>query len=290
VRLHDTVSALAEGDLAEVVVEQGDEEIRQVQRSLDRLRRVLQESVRNREKVDESRRMLVSGISHDLRTPITSIRGYVEGLLDGVADTPERRRRYLETIRSNTVRLDRMIDDLVYFSRLELDQVPYDFQPTDPAEYVAGCVEANREEFARDRMAFSFEDGLGEGANSVVRIDRERMRRVFQNLFDNARKYRKGDSGAIAVTLRKSAGRVLAEVRDDGVGIPGDSLPYIFDRFYRADASRSQADGSGLGLAIAKRIVEDHGGAIWVRSQENEGTTFVVSLPLEDAPERTEEA
>ena len=289
VRLNETVAALSEGQLAREVVEQGDEEIRQVQRSLEKLRLKLQESVAQRGRIDESRRLLVSSISHDLKTPITSILGYVEGLRDGVADTPEKRLRYLETLRAKTLQVDRMIDDLVFFSKLELDQVPFDFQDVDAAAYFAERVEENREGYARDGMAFVFEDRLPAGA--AVRIDRERMKRVFQNLFENARKYRRGVTGRISVVLREAPGRVLVEVRDEGVGIPKDSLPYIFDRFYRADASRGKADGSGLGLAIAKQIVDGHQGEIWVRSTEDEGTTFVVSLPVAPAGgTRTEEA
>lgn len=279
VRLNDAVSELRQGRLDREMLEEGDEEIRQVIRSLEALRLKLQESVDGRERVDESRKRLVESLSHDLKTPVTSIRGYVEGLLDGIADTPEKRRKYLETIRTKAEGLDRMLDDLVFFSRLELEQVPYDFQPTEPEVYLAACIEENREDFARDGMVFSLENQLS--GHPRVCIDRDRMKRVFQNLFENARKYRKGDSGSIDVVLRDTPDRVLLEVRDSGIGIPPDSLPHIFDRFYRADASRSRADGSGLGLSIARQIVEDHRGALWVRSREGEGATFVVSLPKE---------
>jgi signal transduction histidine kinase len=284
VRLNETVAALSEGNLDQSVVEQGDEEIRQVQRSLEKMRVKMQEAVANRQKVDESRRMLVSSISHDLKTPMTAILGYVEGLRDGVADTPEKQIRYLETVRVKAELVDRMIDDLVYFSKLELDQVPYDFETTDPSEYLAACIEENREGFRRDRMEFTLEDRLPSGTE--FRIDRGRMKRVFQNLFENARKYRKGDSGSISVVLRESTDRVLVEVRDEGIGIPKDSMPYIFDRFYRADGSRGTVGGSGLGLSIARQIVEDHQGRIWVRSEQGEGSTFVVALPRVTGSER----
>ncbi len=285
VALNAAIAAISEGNLADEVVEGGDEEIRQVQRSLERLRRTLQENVRTRGRLDDNRKFLISSISHDLKTPLASIRGYVEGLIDGVADTPERRRKYLGTILAKTQGADRLIDDLVYYSRLELDQVPYDFEPTDPAAWLAAFVEENREGYARDGMALSFEDRRSE--RRPVLLDRERMKRVFQNLFENARKYRRGETGAVAVAVRDAGGRVLCEVRDEGAGIPKESLPYVFDRFYRADASRRQADGAGLGLAIAKQVVEDHRGEIWVRSAEGEGTTFVVALPA--APDGTED-
>jgi signal transduction histidine kinase len=108
------------------------------------------------------------------------------------------------------------------------------------------------------------------------------MRRVFANLFDNARKYRQGDQGEVTVTVRDRQDQVIIDIADSGIGIPPDSLPYLFDRFYRVDSARNQAEGSGLGLAIARQIVTGHQGQIWVRNREGQGTVFSIALPKED--------
>ncbi|HBP38712.1 MAG TPA: hypothetical protein DD640_08230 [Clostridiales bacterium] len=287
VRLAGAVSAMSEGNLKDPIVEQGDEEIRQLQRSMEVLRLKLQESLAMREKIDENRQMLVSSISHDLKTPITSIRGYVEGLLDGVADTPEKQRKYLETISRKAGQLDKMIDDLVFYSRLELDQVPYHFVWTDPVLFLSELVEDARELFGHEGIALDWENQLKESC--WIRIDRAQMQRVLANLFDNARKYRKGHQDHVTVTLRDKQEHIIIDIADTGIGIPPESLPYLFDRFFRADSARSKAEGSGLGLAIARQIVEDHKGSIWVRSKEQAGTTFSIALKKEAAWEHKED-
>lgn len=280
VRMNQTVADISEGNLGQEIIEYGDEEIRQLLRSLDKLRLKLQESVVNREQVDENRRTLVANISHDLKTPITSIRGYVEGILDGVAHTPEMQQKYLKTIDAKAGLLDKMINDLDFFSKLELNQIPYQFELTDPAAYLKDCIEDSREGYRQEKIEFIMKNQLS--SRCFVSIDRERMKRVLLNLFENARKYRREEQSVIAVVLRDAADRVIIEISDTGLGIPADSLPYIFDRFYRADSARSMANGSGLGLAIAREIVTDHKGAIWVSSKEHEGTTFMISLKKED--------
>lgn len=281
VRVNQTLAEISEGNLSLEIIEYGDEEIRQLLRSLEKLRVKLQESVKIRGQTDENRKTLVANISHDLKTPITSIRGYVAGILDGVADTPEKRQKYLKTIEAKAELLDKLINDLEFYSKLELNQVPYRFELTDPKAFIMECIEENRESYRQDQIEFSMENNLS--GSFLVSIDRERMKRVLLNLFENARKYRREEKSDIMVVLRDVPDKAIIEVRDTGQGIPADSLPYIFDRFYRADNARSMANGSGLGLAIAREIVTDHKGAIWVSSKEHEGTTFTISLRKEKA-------
>jgi signal transduction histidine kinase len=280
VRLNSAVSAMSEGDLKEPIVEQGDEEIRQLYRTMELLRLKLLEALAQRARVDENRQMLVTSISHDLKTPITSIVGHIEGLKDGIANTPDKQRNYLETIRRKAAQLDKMIDDLVLYSRLDLDQLPYQFVRTDLIAWLGEVLDEARETFAQANMTLHWSDTLS--SDCTVWLDHSQMRRVFANLFDNARKYRQGDQGEVTVTVRDRQDQVIIDIADSGIGIPPDSLPYLFDRFYRVDSARNQAEGSGLGLAIARQIVTGHQGQIWVRNREGQGTVFSIALPKED--------
>ena len=262
------------------VIEEGDDEIREVLRALEKLRIKLDESVRTQMRYDDNRKMLISSISHDLKTPITSIKGYVEGILDGVAQTPEKKENYLRTVYAKADMLDNLIDDLLLYSKLDLHQIPFHLEPTDIARYMRDCVDESAPEMAQSGIAMTLEDRLA--IPYAIALDRERMRRVFTNLFDNARKYMDKSEGCIQVVLRETPQTVVVEIADNGPGIPFEDLPMIFDRFYRSDTARSAAQGSGLGLAIAKEIVEGHGGRIWVVSQEAKGTQFMISLPKQD--------
>jgi len=275
-KLNKAVYEISEGNFSDEVAEDGVDEIRELFRSVEKMRIKLQESVRNREITDINRQTLISNISHDLKTPITSIKGYVEGIRDNIADTEEKKRKYLETVYSKAVLMDKMIDDLVFFSKLELGKAPYNFEKTEVVDYFRDCVEENIEDMKQSNIILQLENELEEKA--TVYIDRERMKRVMLNLLENAKKYRKEGPGSISIKLRGAPGRVIVEVKDSGLGIPKESLPFIFERFYRADNSRGKISGSGLGLSIAKQIVEDHKGTMWVLSKENEGTSFMISL------------
>jgi signal transduction histidine kinase len=275
-RLRSAVGEISKGNLNYTVIEEGDVEIRQVLQALELLRVKLDEFVRTQIRYDDNRKMLISSISHDLKTPITSIKGYVEGILDGVAQTSEKKESYLRTVYAKAVLLDNMIDDLLFYSKLDLNQIPFHLEPTDITRYMQDCVDDSEPEMARSGIAMTLENRLMYPCMAMM--DRERMRRVFLNLFDNARKYMDKDDGRIQVILRETPETVIVEVSDNGSGIPREDLPMVFDRFYRSDAARSTAQGSGLGLAIAREIVEGHGGRIWVVSQESVGTQFMIAL------------
>ncbi|MHB8963896.1 MAG: sensor histidine kinase [Saccharofermentanales bacterium] len=275
-RLRNAVGEISNGNLDYAVIEEGDDEVREVLKALEQMRLKLEESVHTQMKYDDNRKMLVSSISHDLKTPITSIKGYVEGILDGVARTPDKQEKYLRTIYTKAVQIDTMIDDLLFYSKLDLNQIPFHFEKTDVFRYLQDCEEENETEMSRNGIAMTLESNL-DGIRFVM-MDRERMKRVVLNILDNARKYMDKSNGVIRIILRETAGNVIIEIADNGAGIPKESLPLIFDRFYRSDSARSTAGGSGLGLAIAREIVEGHSGQIWVTSKENAGTQFMISL------------
>lgn len=275
-RLRTAVGEISKGNLNYTVIEEGDDEIREVLKALEQMRLKLEDSVHTQMKYDDNRKMLVSSISHDLKTPITSIKGYVEGILDGVAQTPEKKEKYLRTIYSKAVQMDKMIDDLLFYSKLDLNQIPFHFEKTDIVKYFEDCVEENEPEMARHGIGMTIENRLS--GSHFVMMDRERMKRVALNILDNARKYMDKSDGAVRIILRDTPETIITEFADNGAGIPKQNLPLIFDRFYRSDSARSTAGGSGLGLAIAREIVEGHSGQIWVTSQESIGTQFMISL------------
>ncbi|MCC2685976.1 MAG: two-component system sensor histidine kinase [Paenibacillaceae bacterium] len=299
-RLREAAARISEGDVSSEIAEDGEGEVRELCRALERLRIKLKESVALQQKYDENRKFLMSSISHDLKTPVTSIKGHIEGILDGVAATPEKLREYLETARSKSDLMNAMIDDLLLYSRLDLHQLPYHYERTELLPYLEDCVHDHAYEFAQAGIGLTM---VNETAEPVtVRMDREKMGRVLQNILDNARKYAGcadgqaecgwaegpadgSDDGRAVVSapqvdviLRETRTSAIVEIRDNGKGIAEADLPYIFERFYRADPARRSAEGSGLGLAIAKQIVEDQEGKIWVRSKPGEGTRIMISL------------
>jgi signal transduction histidine kinase len=275
-RLQEAAGEISRGSLSYEVIEEGDLELKDLCRSFEQMRLKLKESVYTQMKYDDNRKMLVSSISHDLKTPITSIKGYVEGIIDGVANTPDKIEKYLKTIYSKAVHVDSMIDDLLLYSKLDLNQIPFDFEKTDIVSYFQDCANEIEPELEKHNIKLSLQNELKDF--TYIMMDRERIRRVIMNILDNARKYMDKPQGEISITLREAESNIVIELKDNGSGISKEDLPFIFDRFYRADAARSKRSGSGLGLAIAKQIVEGHGGKIWVRSFENKGTSIMISF------------
>ncbi|RXT01923.1 cell wall metabolism sensor histidine kinase WalK [Ammoniphilus sp. CFH 90114] len=275
-RLKDAAVKISEGDLSGGITEEGEGEVKELCRTLELMRIKLKESIYLQQKYDENRTFLISSISHDLKTPVTSIKGYIEGIIDGVAHTPEKRQAYLETARSKAILVNAMIDDLLLYSKLDLGQIPYHFERTDLAQYFEDCAEDYHYEYEKANMKLTLINELKEPV--MVSIDRERLKRVVQNILDNAKKFMEKADGRVDILLRETRTSAIIEIRDNGRGIPEEDLPHIFDRFYRADPSRKSADGSGLGLAIAKQIVEGHEGKIWVASTVGVGTRMMISL------------
>lgn len=275
-RLKDAAVKISQGDLNQGIAEEGEGEVRELSRTLEWMRLKLKESIYMQQRYDENRAFLVSSISHDLKTPVTSIIGYIDGVLDGVAATPEKRQAYLETVRSKALLVNTMIDDLLLYSKLDLNQLPYHFERIDLFRYFEDCFQDHRLEFERAGIVLTLISELREPVR--VLMDRERFRRVVQNILSNAAYYCDNENGRVVLLLRETRTSAIVEIKDNGMGIPEKDLPYIFDRFYRADLARRNTEGSGLGLAIAKQIVEGHEGKIWAASAEGEGTRMMISL------------
>jgi histidine kinase len=257
------------------------DEIGQVSYSFEEMRLKLKRSLELQQQYEENRKELISNISHDLKTPITAIKGYVEGIKDGVADTPEKMNKYVSTIYSKATYMDSLINDLFLYSKLDLNKVPFKFQEVDIVNYIKDCVE---------EISFDLNPDLVQINSKVpeksimVKIDVQELKRTIMNIVGNSIKYKDDGKLNIDISLKEAEGKINIEIRDNGKGISKEALPYIFDRFYRAEASRETTiGGSGLGLAISKKIIEEHGGVIWAESQLGKGTTigFVLNKLLD---------
>jgi two-component system, OmpR family, phosphate regulon sensor histidine kinase PhoR len=229
-------------------------------------------------RLETVRRDFVSNVSHELRTPLASLRALVETLRDGALDDPPAAQRFLDRIETEVDALSQMVQELLELSRIESGRVPLRLHPTPVSEIVLRPVERLQSQAERSGLDLivDLERGL-----PLVQADAERVHQVLTNLVHNAIKFTPV-GGTITVRATHSPnpylGEVIFTVTDTGAGIPQDDLPRIFERFYKADRSRA-AGGTGLGLAIAKHIVQVHGGRIWVKSVETQGSTFYFSLP-----------
>ncbi len=263
-----------------------DDEIGQLCADFEEMRVHLKNEIEVRIQYEQDLKELISNISHDIKTPLTAIKGYAEGLLDGVADTPERREKYLRTIYAKASDMTTLVDELSFYTKIDTNNIPYHFEKVRVNDYFRDCIEDNSPELEIVHVELSFETDVADEVH--VLGDREQLRRVMNNLIGNAVKYRgEKEKGIIKVFLHEEEGMVQVDVADNGKGIAENALPYVFERFYRADASRnSKQGGSGLGLAIAKRIIEEHGGRIFAESKEGEGTTISFTLKKIEASEK----
>ena len=231
-----------------------------------------------------SQRDFVANVSHELKTPLTSIQGFAQAILDETANTPEARRQAAQVIHEETGRMHRMALDLLDLARLEAGTADLKMSKVDLKVLLQGIVHKFTPQAKNANVALELDVS---GDLPPVTGDGDRLAQVFTNLVDNALKFTPANSG-IVLSARKVEGWMEVSVTDSGIGVEGEALPRLFDRFYQADPSRAGAEtasgrrGVGLGLAIAKEIVEAHGGKIGVRSQAGQGTTFVVHLPLDE--------
>ncbi|MEK3884330.1 HAMP domain-containing sensor histidine kinase [Paenibacillus sp. PL2-23] len=270
---------IAEGDLNFRLESKARNEVGSVIRSYEKMRSELQRSIEAQLALEENRKELISNISHDLKTPLTSIKGYVEGIRVGIADDPEKLKKYIDVIYAKALDMDRMIDDLFLLSKLDLEQERFHME-TVPLEsfYRQMMTELQLEvESAGVRLTGEYEAGQ----DDTVTMDVQKMRRVLLNLVGNSVKFMDKQEPHIHVYIGRQSGNWILAVTDNGPGMRPDEQERIFDRFYRADAFRNQnVAGSGLGLAIVKQIVAYHGGTIHARSEQGQSMTVMISIPL----------
>lgn len=277
VKLQRAVRNIKEGNLDFEIHAEADDEIGQLCQDFEEMRLRLKANAEEKIAYDRENKELISNISHDLKTPITAIKGYVEGIMDGVADTPEKMDRYIKTIYNKANEMDLLINELTLYSKIDTNRIPYNFTTISAKDYFSDCAEDLYIELESKGAVFEYHNYIEE--DSKVIVDPEQLRRVISNIVSNSMKYTDKPQRNITMNVRDVGDFIQVELGDNGKGIAAKDLPNIFDRFYRTDASRnSSKGGSGIGLSIVKKIVEEHGGKIWASSEEGKGTTmyFVV--------------
>ena len=250
---------------------EGKDEIAELCRDFDSMRKRLLENAEDKIKIDNENKELIRNISHDLKTPITAIKGYVEGIMDGVVDTPEKMDKYIRTIYNKSNELNRLINELTFYAGIDCNRIPYNFRRMNVAEFFQDCVEEVGLDLESKNVELDYSNLVTQ--DTMIIADPEQMKRVINNIISNSVKYMDKPKGKIDIRLLDEVDSVRIEIEDNGKGIAAKDLPLIFERFYRTDASRNSSQGgSGIGLSIVKKIIEDHGGYIWATSKEGEGT------------------
>jgi signal transduction histidine kinase len=262
------------GNLEFVLEPEGDDEISELFQDFDDMRKRLKESAEEKMQYDSDSKALIRNISHDLKTPITAIKGYCEGIMDGVASTPEKLDKYVRTIYNKANDMDKLIDELTIYSRIDTNRIPYVFDKINVADYFKEQASELQMDLETQNIDLTYYNYLDD--NDVMIIgDAEQLKRVVNNIVSNSVKYMDKSKGMINLRVRDADDFIQVEIEDNGRGIAPKDLPHIFDRFYRADASRnSLTGGSGIGLSIVRKVIEDHGGRIWATSKEGTGTVL----------------
>ena len=224
---------------------------------------------------------LVSNITHDLKTPITSIKGYVEGLVDGVADTEEKKDRYIKTIYTKACDMDRLINELTFYSGIDSNRIPYHFHKLNVTDYFNDCVEEVGLDLESENIQLNYTNLID--PETVIIADPEQMKKVINNIIGNSIKYMDKEKGVIDIRLEEDNDSIRVEIEDNGKGIASKDLGNIFERFYRVDKARSRSQGgAGLGLALCQQIVTLHNGTIHFASEPGKGTKVTVNLGAEE--------
>lgn len=268
---------IKEGDLDFTIADETTEEIGTLCEDFESMRIRIKESYEKQIMYEHELREFISNISHDIKTPLTAIKGYTEGLMDGVADTDEKREKYLKTIYTKANAISALVDELSLYSKIDMDMMPYNFIPTSVHEYFNDCVSEMKPDMELRGIKLNYENNVSKDMKMVA--DPEQIRRVVNNIVENSVKYKDKDEVIINIVVDEKDEDVIVSIEDNGRGIAKEELGRIFERLYRTDASRnSRQGGSGLGLAIAKKIISEHGGDIWADSTEGTGTTITFTL------------
>jgi signal transduction histidine kinase len=255
----------------------GHDEVAALSTTFNKMAEQLQTADQKQRELEGLRRDLIAWVSHDLQTPLTSMRAILEALSDGVVDEPEMVRRYLLTAQRDVMSLSALIDDLFQMSQLDAGGFPLHRAPSSLSDLVSDTLESFSQLAKQQEITL---EGQVESDVDPVLMDTQAIGRVFNNLISNALRHTPAN-GRVSVWVRRTNGSVEVTVSDTGEGIRAQDIPHIFERFYRGDASRSRnrGTGAGLGLAIARGIVQAHGGDIHVQSEPGKGTQFTFHLP-----------
>lgn len=277
--LQRSARRIGQGDYDMPIESHGTDELGETAGVFEEMRRQLQSGRKLREQYEKNRQELFAGIAHDLATPLTKIQGYTGGILDGIANTPEKQRHYLELVYHTSQSMENMVHELFLLSKLELGKAAFQWENAALVPIVQQYVSLQAATLRDQDFLLSFVNELGEDP-AIVRLDRIQFHRILDNLLSNAIKYKDDGAGILTIHLQAKDGGYLLEAEDRGRGVAQEELGRIFESFYRTDKARAGvARGSGLGLAVTARIVEAMGGRIWARPALPQGLCICIWLP-----------
>ncbi len=267
------IDKVKNGDLDFTLEAENDDEIGELTTAFEEMRIRLRESGEEKLNYDTELKDLISNIAHDLKTPITAIRGYAEGIMDGVASTPEMHDKYIKTIYNKSVEMTGLIEELSFYAKIGTNKIPYNFTRISVKSYFDDCAEDISLEMEAKDIEFSY--SCDTDSDVLVIADTEQLHKVISNIIGNSVKYMTVQPKRIAMELKDIGDFVQCDITDNGRGVDKRELSRIFERFYRTDKSRNSAQGgSGIGLSIVKKIIEDHGGQIWASCEEGQGLSI----------------
>lgn len=247
--------------------------------SFNKMTSKLREGEKIKSEYEENRKLLIASITHDLRTPIASIQGYAEAILDEVVTSPEKTKKYLEIILNNSSYMNNLIEDLFLFTKLDMDRLEFEYEDTDISLYMNDLLEELKIEVVEQGVTFEYKNELEN--KYILQIDGKKIYRAIINIVNNSLRYAERKDLLIKTVLFEGEKYVGLRITDNGIGIPENKIKRIFERFYRVDSERTKDFvSSGLGLPIAKELVEMHGGRIEVYSEEGKGACFTILLPI----------
>ena len=279
-QLSEGVRQVQDGNFAYRIHSRKKDELGKACQEFDEMTEYLENSVKEREKYEEAKKQLLAGISHDLRTPLTSIKAYVEGLRDGIANTEEKKQRYYDALKIRTRDLEDLIDNLSLFSRFDRGEYHYSMEKIDFGVFVNSFFKEHEIEFKNNHLTLV--RTVWEENCICIQGDRQQMKRELGNLVDNTFKYREKPETIMTAALYTFGDTLRLELSDDGPGVPEEEREKIFDTFFRGDKARQNpGNGSGLGLSIVREIMKGHGGRIWAEEGVGgKGLKFVLEFPV----------
>jgi len=278
---------ISEGNLSYKILYYENDEFKPVCEDFNNMVERLKVSIEEAQKNEQSRKELLAGISHDLRSPLTSIKGFVEGLLDGVADTPESQREYLQIINQKTDDINNMVSQLFFYSKMDMGSYPIYAELLNIRDEINDFLYASTDEYKAKGLLIEVDDIPCE---RYICADPIQLRSVFANILDNSAKYKSKDTSKVSIKYTTAGGVNKITFEDDGPGVHENILPKLFDVFYRSDPSRNNPNqGSGLGLAIAAKALERMGGTIIAENIKSGGLRIIIEIPEKKGGIQSEE-
>ena len=281
--LNDGAERVQNNNLTEDILYVGDVEFEKVCTTFNKMQGHILEEQEKNHRYEKARTDMIAGISHDLRTPLTAIKGTIKALMDGIASTPEKQQKFLNAAYRRTGEMDTLLNQLFYLSKLETGNMPLSVQRVNLTDFLAKYVYGKQEVLnpAQAEVRATLEE-----CNLYTELDLEQMQRVLDNLIENSIKYSEQEPLEVEISLSEQDDRLLLTVSDNGVGVPEEKLPHIFEEFYRADESRNKKEGNGLGLYIVKYLVEAMKGN--VRAENRDGLVISMDFPLKGRERMTQ--